>query len=51
MPDKDATVLLGGVSQNAAVVSGLKARSGVEFIVPEDAIYGGAIGCALIALQ
>jgi predicted CoA-substrate-specific enzyme activase len=49
MPDTKATVLLGGVSQNAAVVSGLKARSGVEFIIPEDAVFGGAIGCALIA--
>ena len=49
MPAKDATVLLGGVSKNAAVVDGLKARSGVNFIVPEDAVYGSAIGCALFA--
>ena len=49
MPAKDTTVLLGGVSQNAAVVAGLKARSGVDFIIPPDAVYGGAIGCALAA--
>ncbi|MDR0469352.1 MAG: acyl-CoA dehydratase activase [Peptococcaceae bacterium] len=49
MPAKDATVLLGGVSRNAAVINGLKARSGVNFIVPDDALYGSAIGCALIA--
>ena len=49
MPAKDKTVLLGGVSKNAAVVNGLKARSGVSFVIPEDAVYGGAIGCALAA--
>ena len=49
MPAKDTTVLLGGVSRNAAVINGLKARSGVNFIIPEDAVYGGAIGCALAA--
>ena len=49
MPAKDATVLLGGVSRNAAVVQGLKARSGIDFIIPEEALYGGAIGCALVA--
>ena len=49
MPSKDKTVLLGGVSGNAAVISGLKARSGVDFIIPEDAVYGSAIGCALVS--
>lgn len=49
MPAKDTTVLLGGVSQNAAVVGKLEARSGVRFIIPEDALYGGAIGCAVAA--
>ena len=48
-PAKDATVLFGGVSQNTAVINGLRARSGVNFIIPEDAVYGGAIGCALLA--
>ena len=49
MPGKDTTVMIGGVTKNAAVVNGLKARSGVDFKVPEDAIYGAAIGCALTA--
>ncbi|MCL2120811.1 MAG: acyl-CoA dehydratase activase [Clostridiales bacterium] len=49
MPAKDTTVLLGGVSRNKAVVEGLKARSGLNFLIPEDAVYGGAIGCALAA--
>ena len=48
MPSKDKTVLLGGVSRNAAVINRLKARSGVDFIIPDDAVYGSAIGCALI---
>ena len=49
MPSKEKTVLLGGVSRNAAVISGLEARSGVKFMIPEDAVYGSAIGCALSA--
>ena len=49
MPDKDATVLIGGVSQNAAVINGLKARSGLNFMIPDDAVFGSAIGAALIA--
>ena len=49
-PDSENTVLLGGVSANAALVSRLKERSGISFIVPEDAVYGGAIGCALAAV-
>jgi len=49
VPAKDTTVLIGGVSKNTAVINGLKARSGVDFIIPEDAVYGGAIGSALFA--
>jgi len=49
-PESNNTVLLGGVSANAAVVSRLKERSGINFIIPEDAVYGGAIGCALAAV-
>jgi len=48
-PAKDSTVLIGGVSKNTAVVDRLKARSGVDFIIPEDAEYGGALGAALLA--
>ena len=49
LPDKQTTVMLGGVSRNTAVVNGLKSRSGIDFIIPEDAVYGNAIGCALLA--
>ena len=50
-PKKDATVLVGGVAGNRALVSALRERSGVDFIVPEYAIYGGALGAALIAAE
>jgi benzoyl-CoA reductase subunit D len=49
VPAKNTTVLIGGVSKNVAVVNALKARSGIDFIIPEDAEYGGALGCALLA--
>ena len=50
-PKKETTLLIGGVSQNDAVVKSLKSRSGIDFIIPEDAVFGGAIGCALIAAE
>ncbi|MHB8105459.1 MAG: acyl-CoA dehydratase activase [Dehalococcoidales bacterium] len=48
-PEKDATVLIGGVSRNKALVSTLKKRSGINFLIPEQAEYAGALGAALIA--
>jgi predicted CoA-substrate-specific enzyme activase len=47
--DKNNTVLVGGVSRNKAVVNALIKRSGINFIVPEQAEYTGALGAALIA--
>jgi predicted CoA-substrate-specific enzyme activase len=49
IPAKDSTVLLGGVAKNTAFVNTLKMESGIQFITPENAEYGGAIGAALIA--
>jgi benzoyl-CoA reductase subunit D len=49
VPAADRTVLIGGISKNAAVVNALKTRSGIDFVVPDDAEYGGALGCALLA--
>jgi benzoyl-CoA reductase subunit D len=48
-PAKDTTVLVGGVSKNKAVVEALKKRSGINFMIPEQAEYAGALGAALIA--
>jgi activator of 2-hydroxyglutaryl-CoA dehydratase len=44
-------VWIGGLAKNRAVVDGLKARSGIGFIIPEDAEYGGALGAAVIASE
>lgn len=48
-PAKDSTVLVGGVSRNTAVINALKRRSGINFVIPEQAEYAGALGAALIA--
>ncbi|MDR1571879.1 MAG: acyl-CoA dehydratase activase [Clostridiales Family XIII bacterium] len=49
VPPRDGAVLFGGITKNAALVEALKARSGINFIVPEHAEYGCALGAALIA--
>jgi benzoyl-CoA reductase subunit D len=51
VPKKDNTVLIGGLARNAAFVAGLKKRSGIAFLVPEDAAFAGAIGAAVIAAE
>jgi predicted CoA-substrate-specific enzyme activase len=48
---KDGVVLIGGVAKNKAVVNGLRARSGIDFIVPDHAEYGCALGAALLAAE
>ncbi|HEX7475325.1 MAG TPA: acyl-CoA dehydratase activase, partial [Dehalococcoidales bacterium] len=48
-PDVNRTVLIGGVTRNAGVVSALKKRSGVDFLIPDKAQFAGALGAALIA--
>ena len=49
IPALDRVVLFGGLSHNKAFVAALSARSGVDFVVPEQAEYAGALGAALIA--
>jgi predicted CoA-substrate-specific enzyme activase len=49
LPAKETTVLIGGMTKNAAVVNGLKARSGIQFLIPEEAQYGCAVGAAAAA--
>ena len=48
-PAKTTTVLIGGVSKNMGVVAALKKRSGISFLIPEQAEYAGALGAALMA--
>ncbi|MDR3295236.1 MAG: acyl-CoA dehydratase activase [Clostridiales Family XIII bacterium] len=49
VPRLDKVVLLGGLTKNTAFVKALNARSKIEFAIPEDAEYGGALGAALYA--
>jgi benzoyl-CoA reductase subunit D len=48
-PSKSTTVMIGGMTKSAAVVQALKARSEIDFIIPEAAEYGAAMGAAMIA--
>ena len=48
-PARDTTVLLGGVAKNKALVAALQVRTGISFLIPDDACYGCAVGAALIA--
>jgi len=50
-PSKESTVLVGGLSRNKAVVNALKRRSGINFLIPEQAEYAGALGAALMAAE
>ena len=49
IPKWDKVVLVGGLANNAAFVSALKASSGLDFVVPEAPEYAGALGAALFA--
>lgn len=49
LPAEDSTVLMGGMTHNAALVAALKARSGVAFLIPRRPEYCGALGAALMA--
>jgi benzoyl-CoA reductase subunit D len=42
-------VLVGGVARNAGVVEALKKHSGINFLIPEQPEFAGALGAALIA--
>ena len=48
-PAKGTTVLIGGLTKNTALINALKLRTGIDFIIPENAEYGGALGAALLA--
>jgi predicted CoA-substrate-specific enzyme activase len=48
-PDTGCVVLLGGLAMNGAFVKALERISGIRFVIPDDAYYGGAIGAAVSA--
>ena len=47
--DTGCVVLMGGLAQNGAFLKALERISGIDFLVPEDPEYGGAIGAASLA--
>ena len=49
LPVTGPVVLVGGLALNAAFVNALKAHSGLDFLIHEEAEYAGAIGAALFA--
>jgi len=48
-PDTSCTVLFGGMTQNGAFVKALEKISGIKFVIPEEAVFAGAIGAAALA--
>jgi len=50
LPIGEKVLLVGGLSGNAAFVAALEKHAGIRVVVPEDAVYAGAIGAALIAI-
>jgi benzoyl-CoA reductase subunit D len=50
VPMNDCVVLFGGMTRNAAFITAWKALSGIDFVIPEDAEYGGALGASLMAM-
>ena len=47
----DHVVMFGGLSQNTAFVKALERISGIDFIIPDNAIFAGAIGAAALAAE
>lgn len=48
-PNMACVVLMGGLVQNGAFLKALERISGIKFVIPEDPVYGGAIGAATLA--
>ncbi|MGD2066194.1 MAG: acyl-CoA dehydratase activase [Candidatus Bathyarchaeota archaeon] len=44
-------VLVGGVGKDEGFVASLKRRLGTEILIPEEPIYAGAVGAALVAAK
>jgi len=44
-------VLVGGVAKDVGFVSSLKSRLGMEILIPEEPLFAGAVGAALIAAK
>jgi len=44
-------VLVGGVAKDVGFVASLKRRLGMELLIPEEPMFAGAVGAALIAAE
>ena len=44
-------VLVGGVANDVGFVASLKRILGMELLIPEEPMYAGAVGAALIAAK
>lgn len=44
-------VLVGGVAKDVGFVDSLKRRLGMDILIPEEPIYAGAVGAALVAAK
>jgi predicted CoA-substrate-specific enzyme activase len=51
VPARECAVLFGGLTKNAAFVGALKAFSDIDFVIPEESEYAGALGAALSAAE
>ena len=49
IPATDCVVLFGGLAGNKAFVSALQGYAGIDFVIPAEAEYAGALGAALVA--
>ena len=49
VPDKNSTLLVGGLAKHEGIVKALKKVSGIKFVIPEQPEYACALGAALIA--
>jgi benzoyl-CoA reductase subunit D len=48
---KPDIVLVGGVAKDVGFVASLKRRLGTEILIPEEPLYAGAVGAALVAAK
>ncbi|UCC57968.1 MAG: CoA activase [Candidatus Bathyarchaeum sp.] len=48
---KPDVILVGGVAKDAGFVSSLKRTLGMDILIPEESLFAGAVGAALIAAK
>ena len=50
IPAPECVALVGGLAMNAAFVAALKSYAKIDFVIPAEAEYAGALGAALVAV-